>query len=45
MRITELVRKNPRADNITIFNFMDCVDKYPRRPWKLPVAGSDELVT
>ena len=41
----KLVRENPTADNIMMFNFADCADKCLRQPWRFAIVGRDKLVT
>jgi len=40
----KFIHENPRADNITIVDFMDCAEQWVRRPWRFPITGSDTLV-
>jgi len=42
--IMELVRENPRADDIILSDLAYCVGKCFRRPWKFAIAGHDKLV-
>jgi len=43
--ITTFVLENPRADNIMMLDFTDCAGKCLRRPWRIAIVGSDQLVT
>ena len=38
------MRKDPRADDIMMFDFADREDRCLFRPWRFAIAGSDELV-
>jgi hypothetical protein len=35
--MTKFVSKNPRTDNLVMFNSVDCVDKCLCRPWRFPL--------
>jgi len=45
MPVMKLVRENPRADNIMMFDFAHCVDRCLDYPWRVPVTGKDKLIT
>jgi len=40
MLIRKFIHRNPRADNIMMFNVADCAEKCLCRPWRFPVMGS-----
>jgi len=44
MFVTICVSNNTTVDNIFIFDFADCVDKYLCDRRRFPIMGSDELV-
>jgi len=45
MLIKKFICEDPRADNIMMFDFEDCAEKYHCQPWRVPVTGSDEFFT